>query len=236
MGGSPGLRVLCAPNAFRGPSPRRPRRRRWRPGARDAGGPGPGFAHGGRRRRHLGRPSRVSPAARIELTGSPARWAAGWWPAWHGSPRPPRSSSWPRPPACGASRVSPRRPARTPGGAGELIARALAGTPAASWWASAARPAPTGAGLLTALGVKLLDGVATPSAPAGAPSPRWNPPTSLTWDPRLRLCRLEVVSDVDSPLLRQARRSPRLRAPERATGPEVDRLAAGCGGSRGAGA
>ena len=48
-------------------------------------------------------------------TGSPARWAAGWWPAWDGSPRPPRSSSWPRPPACGASGVAPTPCAPPPG-------------------------------------------------------------------------------------------------------------------------
>jgi glycerate kinase len=113
-------------------------------------------------------------------------------------------------------------------GAGELIARALGGG-ARRILVGIGGSACTdgGAGLLTALGVKLLDGRGHPLGPGGGALTALESADLSDLDPRLRLCRLEVVSDVDSPLLGRLGAAHVFGPQKGATGADVDRLAAG---------
>jgi glycerate kinase len=113
-------------------------------------------------------------------------------------------------------------------GAGELILRALDGG-ARRILVGIGGSACTdgGAGLLVALGARLLDGRGSPLGLGGGAL------VALDWadisdlDVRLRACRVEVVSDVDSPLL-GPRGAAHLFGPQKgATDAELDRLAAG---------
>jgi len=192
------------------------------------GGAGPGPADGGRRRRHPGRPSRgvAGRPDRAPPGLRPAGWPAGG-PAGmdlrrhrgRGAGRdirpaaPPRS---PPPPARhlpGCRRADRSRPRRRrpphPGGHRRLglhrrrcraAGRPRGQAPRRAW----PRPRPR-RGALTALDSADLSDL----------------------DPRLRLCRLEVVSDVDSPLLGRLGAAHVFGPQKGATGDEVDRLAAG---------
>ena len=91
----------------------------------------------------------------------------------------------------------------------------------------ALRATSRGAGELTALGVKLLDGRGRPLGLGGGALPALESADLSDLDPRLRLCRLEVVSDVDSPLLGRLGAAHVFGPQKGATEADVDRLAAG---------
>jgi glycerate kinase len=75
--------------------------------------------------------------------------------------------------------------------------------------------------------VKLLDGRGHPLGPGGGTLTALESADLSDLDPRLRLCRLEVVSDVDSPLLGSLGAAHIFGPQKGATGAEVERLAAG---------
>src|ERR1019366_728907 len=113
-------------------------------------------------------------------------------------------------------------------GAGELITRPLDGGPRrilVGIGGSACTDG--GAGLLAALGAKLLDGRGRQLGLGGGALIALESADLRDLDPRLRLCRVEVVSDVDSPLLGRLGAAHIFGPQKGATDAEVDRLADG---------
>jgi glycerate kinase len=228
MGGSPGLRVLCAPNAFRGTLTAAAAAAALAAGARDAGALARALPMADGGDGTLDVLLAVSPAARIELhrvtgpLGGRLVARLGWISATTAVVELAETS--------GLRRLGGRPDAlrATSRGAGELIARALGGD-ARRILVGIGGSACTdgGAGLLAALGVKLLDGRGHPLGPGGGALTALESADLSDLDPRLRLCRLEVVSDVDSPLLGRLGAAHVFGPQKGATGPEVDRLAAG---------
>jgi glycerate kinase len=113
-------------------------------------------------------------------------------------------------------------------GAGELIRHALDGG-ARRILVGLGGSACTdgGAGILTALGARLLDARGHAVGPGGGALTGLDRAELADLDPRLRSCRVEVITDVDSPLLGE-RGAAAVFAPQKgASEPEVRRLAAG---------
>ena len=227
-GGSPGLRVLCAPNAFRGTLTAAAAAVALAAGARDAGALARALPMADGGDGTLDVLLAVSPAARIELhrvtgpLGGRLVARLGWTSATTAVVELAETS--------GLRRLRGRRDAlrATSQGAGELIAHALGGG-ARRILVGIGGSACTdgGTGLLTALGVKLLDGRGHPLGPGGGTLTALESADLSDLDPRLRLCRLEVVSDVDSPLLGSLGAAHIFGPQKGATGAEVERLAAG---------
>jgi glycerate kinase len=228
MGGSPGLRVLCAPNAFRGTLTAAAAAAALAAGARDAGALARALPMADGGDGTLDVLLAVSPGAQTELhrvtgpLGGRLVARLGWMSATTAVVELAETS--------GLRRLRGRPDAlrATSRGAGELLARALGGG-ARRILVGIGGSACTdgGAGLLTALGVKLLDGRGHPLGPGGGALTALDSADLSDLDPRLRLCRIEVVSDVDSPLLGRLGAAHVFGPQKGATGAEVDRLAAG---------
>ena len=228
LAGGPGLRVLCAPNAFRGTLTAAAAAAALAAGARDAGALARALPMADGGDGTLDVLLAVSPAARIELhrvcgpLGGRLVARLGWISAATAVVELAETSGLRR------LRGHPHPLRATSRGAGELIARALDGG-ARRILVGIGGSACTdgGAGLLAALGVRLLDGRGRALDPGGGALTALDSADLSDLDPRLRLCRLEVVSDVDSPLLGRLGAAHVFGPQKGATGDEVDRLAAG---------
>src|ERR1039458_97610 len=238
MDGSPRLRVLCSPNAFRGTLTAAAAAAALAGGAHDPGAlarvlPTAG-GWPGRRPMADGGDGTLDPllsassSARIERhwvsgpLGGRLVARLGWMDATTAVVELAETS--------GLRRIRGRPdPLRaTSRGAGELITRALDGG-ARRILVGIGGSACTdgGAGLLAALGAKLLDGRGRPPGLGGGALIALESADLRDLDPRLRLCRVEVVSDVDSPLLGRLGAAHIFGPQKGATDAEVDRLADG---------
>jgi glycerate kinase len=228
VGGGPRLRVLCAPNAFRGTLTAAGAAAALAAGVRDAGAVARALPMADGGDGTLETLLSVSPSARIERhpvcgpLGGRLLARLGWISTTIAIVELAETS--------GLRRIRGRPDAlrSTSRGAGELIGRALDGG-ARRILVGLGGSACTdgGAGLLTALGARLLDGRGRPLGLGGGALIALESADLRDLDPRLRLCRVEVASDVDSPLLGR-RGAAHLFGPQKgATAAEVDRLAAG---------
>ena len=228
MGGGPRLRVLCAPNAFRGTLTAAAAAAALAAGVRDAGALARALPMADGGDGTLDVLLAVSPSARIERhrvcgpLGGRLVARLGWISTTTAVVELAETS--------GLRRLRGRPDAlrATSRGAGELIARALGeGAHRILVGIGASACTDGGAGLLTALGVKLLDGRGRLLGLGGGALPALESADLSDLDPRLRLCRLEVVSDVDSPLLGRLGAAHVFGPQKGATDADVDRLAAG---------
>jgi glycerate kinase len=123
-------------------------------------------------------------------------------------------------------RLDPLR--ATSRGAGELIVRALGGG-ARRILVGLGGSACTdgGAGLLAALGARLLDAAGHPLGLGGGALTDLDRADLDDLDPRLRVCRVEVGVDVNSPLLGERGAAAVFGPQKGASGPQVEQLAAG---------
>jgi glycerate kinase len=113
-------------------------------------------------------------------------------------------------------------------GAGELIARALdAGARRIVVGLGGSACTDGGAGLLTALGARLLDDHERPVGPGGGALTGLARADLGGLDPRLHSCHIEAAADVDSPLLGELGAAAAFGPQKGATELQVERLAAG---------
>jgi glycerate kinase len=228
MGGSPRLRVLCAPNAFKGTLTAAAAAAALAAGVRDAGALARALPMADGGDGTLDTLLSVSPSARIERhrvcgpLGGRLVARLGWISTTTAVVELAETSGLRR------LRGHPDALRATSRGAGELISLALDGG-ARHILVGIGGSACTdgGAGLLAALGAKLLDGRGRPLGLGGGALTALESADLRDLDPRLRLCRVEVVSDVDSPLLGRLGAAHLFGPQKGATDAEVDLLAAG---------
>ena len=228
MDGSPRLRVLCSPNAFRGTLTAAAAAAALAAGVHDAGALARALPMADGGDGTLDTLLSASSSARIERhwvsgpLGGRLVARLGWMDATTAVVELAETS--------GLRRIRGRPdPLRaTSRGAGELITRALDGG-ARRILVGIGGSACTdgGAGLLAALGAKLLDGRGRQLGLGGGALIALESADLRDLDPRLRLCRVEVVSDVDSPLLGRLGAAHIFGPQKGATDAEVDRLADG---------
>jgi len=226
--GRPPLRVLCAPNAFRGSLGAGAAAAALAAGARDAGAEARAvpMADGGDGT--LDVLVAASPSARVEghrvcgpLSGRLVA-RLGWIDATTAVVELAEASGLRRV----RGRLDPLR--ATSRGAGELIIRALDGGArriVVGLGGSACTDG--GGGLLTALGARLLDAHGRPLRPGGGALAELDRAELGGLDPRLHRCRVEVAVDVDSPLLGERGAAATFGPQKGATAAEVARLTAG---------
>ncbi len=222
------LRVLCAPNAFRGTLSAGAAAEALAAGAREAGAEARALPMADGGDGTLDILLATSPSARVERRsvrgprGGRLTARLGWIDATtavvelaeaaglrrlHGRLDPLHATSW---------------------GAGELIAHALdAGARRILVGLGGSACTDGGAGLLSALGARLLDARGHPLGAGGGALLDLHRAELGGLDPRLRLCRIEVAADVGSPLLGERGAAPAFAPQKGATGPEVERLASG---------
>jgi glycerate kinase len=226
----PRLRVLCAPNAFRGTLTAGTAAAALAAGVRDAGAEARAMPMADGGDGTLDVLLVASPSARIDRhrvcgpLGGRLEARLGW----IGSTTAVVELA----EAAGLRRLRGRLdPLRaTSRGAGELILHALDGGArriVVGIGGSACTDG--GGGLLAALGARLLDRHSHPLEPGGGALTELDHADLSGLDPRLRLCRIEVAADVDSPLLGERGAAAVFGPQKGATGSEVDRLAAGLG-------
>jgi glycerate kinase len=228
MDGSPRLRVLCSPTAFRGTLTAAAAAAALAAGVHDAGALARALPMADGGDGTLDTLLSTSSSARIEHhwvsgpLGGRLVARLGWMDATTAVVELAETS--------GLRRIRGRPdPLRaTSRGAGELITRALDGG-ARRILVGIGGSACTdgGAGLLAALGAKLLDGRGRQLGLGGGALIALESADLRDLDPRLRLCRVEVVSDVDSPLLGRLGAAHIFGPQKGATDAEVDRLADG---------
>ena len=228
MDGSRRLRVLCSPNAFRGTLTAAAAAAALAAGVHDAGALARALPMADGGDGTLDTLLSASSSARIERhwvsgpLGGRLVARLGWMDATTAVVELAETS--------GLRRIRGRPdPLRaTSRGAGELITRALDGG-ARRILVGIGGSACTdgGAGLLAALGAKLLDGRGRQLGLGGGALIALESADLRDLDPRLRLCRVEVVSDVDSPLLGRLGAAHIFGPQKGATDAQVDRLADG---------
>ncbi|MGD1054415.1 MAG: glycerate kinase [Candidatus Dormibacteria bacterium] len=224
----PWLRILCAPNAFRGTLTAAAAAAALARGVRDAGAAPRALPMADGGDGTLDVLLSVSPSSRIERhrvcgpLGGRLVARLGWLSA--------TTAVVEMAEAAGLRRIRGRPdPLRaTSRGAGELIARALDGG-ARRILVGIGGSACTdgGAGLLAALGARLLDGRGHPLGIGGGALIALASADLRDLDPRLQGCRLEVACDVGSPLLGRLGAAHLFGPQKGATDADVDRLAAG---------
>jgi len=222
------LRVLCSPNAFRGTLTAAAAAAALAAGVQDAGALARALPMADGGDGTLDTLVSASPSARIERhrvcgpLGGRLVARLGWLDATTAVVEQAEAS--------GLRRIRGRPdPLRaTSHGAGDLIARALDGG-ARRILVGIGGSACTdgGAGLLAALGAKLLDGRGDQLGLGGGALTALDSADLGDLDPRLRLCRVEVICDVDSPLLGRLGAAHVFGPQKGATDAEVDRLADG---------
>jgi len=222
------LRVLCSPNAFRGTLTAAAAAAALAAGVQDAGALARALPMADGGDGTLDTLVSASPSARIERhrvcgpLGGRLVARLGWLDATTAVVELAEAS--------GLRRIRGRPdPLRaTSHGTGDLIARALDGG-ARRILVGIGGSACTdgGAGLLAALGAKLLDGRGDQLGLGGGALTALDSADLGDLDPRLRLCRVEVICDVDSPLLGRLGAAHVFGPQKGATDAEVDRLADG---------
>jgi glycerate kinase len=222
------LRVLCSPNAFKGTLSAAAAASALAAGVRDAGAVARALPMADGGDGTLDTLLSASPSARIERhrvcgpLGGRLVARLGW--------LDPTTAVVELAETSGLRRIrgSPDALRATSRGAGELIARALDGG-ARRILVGIGGSACTdgGAGLLAALGARFLDGHGGRLGLGGGALTALDSADLGDLDPRLRLCRVEVVCDVDSPLLGRLGAAQRFGPQKGATAAQVDRLAEG---------